>query len=120
MTKGAAELGQPYFPPMPDLDLPAPEILVTEPIGAEAERVGGEPRVLIEEMLRQERRRIAQVLHDTVCQELLGFQLVAGTLALQCQTSCPEAAEKLQVLTENIQVAGRKLIALMHTLYTEG
>ena len=105
---------------MPNPNLPAPEVLVTEPIGAEAERVGGEPPVLIEEMLRQERMRIAQVLHDTVCQELLGFQLVVGTLALQCQASSPEAAEKLQVLTERIQLAGRKLIVLMHTLSTEG
>ena len=48
------------------------------------------------------------------------MHLLTRALALEYQTSCPEVTEKLQVLTEKIQLAGSKLMELVHALSTEG
>ena len=105
---------------MTDPNLPTSGSLVTKPIAAEAEYVGGGSSAVIREALQQERKRVAQILHDTACQDFAGMHLLTRALALEYQTSCPEVTEKLQLLTEKIQLAGSKLMALVHALSTEG
>ena len=112
-------LNQAFFSPVTAPKLTAFDALVAGPIPAEAERVGEGSPALTKETLQQERRRVAQVLHDTVCQELAGLHLVLGALAHQYQVSCPEVAEKLQVLTGRIQLASSTLNDFMHALRTE-
>ena len=101
--------------PLPDPHTPGNPISMG--VTPEAERAGEpEPPVSIEEALRRERERVAQMLHDTICQEVTGFHYLASALSIQCKVTDPAAAEKLQMLAEKIQTAGRELGKLISTL----
>jgi signal transduction histidine kinase len=66
--------------------------------------------------VRDERLRLAQLLHDTICQELAGICLSANASAHQFRSECPEAEEKLKEIAEQIRRAGCKLQDLMRSL----
>ena len=66
--------------------------------------------------LGAERQRIAQKLHDTICQELTGFYLMASGAALKYRALSPDAAQKLDDLAGKIQRAGANLGALVSQL----
>ncbi len=66
--------------------------------------------------LRRERQRVAQTLHDTVCQELTGLSLMATVAARRYQTVCPEAQEELRKIAALLQRAGVDLGEFVNTL----
>ena len=83
---------------------------------ATIEVVRREPESISADALCAERLRIAQRLHDTICQELTGFYLIASGAALKCRTTSPDAAQKLDDLAGKIQRAGANLGAFVSQL----
>lgn len=57
----------------------------------------------------KERRRLAQELHDTVCQSLSGIELVAGVLVRKFGETSPDAARQLARLAGMIHGAVQEL-----------
>ncbi len=70
--------------------------------------------------LRRERERTADILHNTVCQELTGICLMASAAARQLHPVCPEASEKLQEIARLLQGAGTGLQEFVRTLRPGG
>ena len=66
--------------------------------------------------LRQERRRLAQLLHNTVCQELTGICFLAGAAAHQHAGSDPAVGRKFEEIADLVQRAGASLAEIVHEL----
>ncbi len=64
----------------------------------------------------QERQKIAQLLHNTVCQELTGICFLAGAAAHKHNTGNAEAAKKFAEIAELVQQAGAHLAEIVHEL----
>ena len=67
-------------------------------------------------VLRRERQRVAQTLHNGVCQELTGICLMASAAAGDYRVRCPEAEQKLREIARLVQRAGAGLQEFVHTL----
>lgn len=57
------------------------------------------------EAAEKEQHRLAQTLHDTVCQSLSGIDLMARVIARKLQASCPEGARDLAELADVVHSA---------------
>ena len=66
--------------------------------------------------LQRERQRVAEALHNNICQELTGICLMANAAARDYHVRCPEAEQKLKELARLIQRAGAGLQEFVHTL----
>lgn len=69
--------------------------------------------------LQRERQRVADVLHNTVCQELTGICLLASAASHEYRSVSPAAAEKLMELAGMIQCAGVGLHEFLRVLRSE-
>ena len=63
-----------------------------------------------------ERARLAQSLHDTVCQTLSGAYLQAALLVRKCQPGQALSADELQALRDTLHGAVGELHELVHSL----
>ena len=63
----------------------------------------------LEEAIRAERARVAQILHDTVFQDLTGLYLMISAAARKCRQDAPEMEQKLNELAEKTRQAGTAL-----------
>lgn len=70
--------------------------------------------------LRRERQRVAQVLHNTLSQELTGIGLMASAAARQHREDCPAAEEKFREIAALVQRAGVGLREFVASLHAEG
>ncbi|MBV9128449.1 MAG: hypothetical protein JO117_10220 [Verrucomicrobia bacterium] len=86
--------------------MPAPR---RSPAAASTGRNAHQPPPRRDAALRRERRRIAQALHDTVCQELTGIGLLVNAAAYRYRALSPEAEQKLREIAELIQRASTTL-----------
>ena len=66
--------------------------------------------------LRQERQRLALLLHNTVCQELTGAFFLAGAEAQKHGGDYTEAGRKFSEIADLIQRAGAGLAEIVHDL----
>ena len=66
--------------------------------------------------LRQERQRLAQLLHNTVCQELTGICFLAGAAARKHGGSETEAGRRFGEVSDLVQRAGARLAEIVHDL----
>ena len=66
--------------------------------------------------ITQERQRIAQLLHNTLCQELTGVCFLAGAAAHKHGTVDVEAAKKFAEIADLVQQAGAHLAEIVHEL----
>ena len=66
--------------------------------------------------LRRERQRLAQLLHNTVCQELTGVCFLAGAAAHKHGGPETEAGRKFGEIADLIQRAGAGLAEIVHDL----
>jgi signal transduction histidine kinase len=100
----------------------------SQPSGSEAERLRTELARMraaldcattgLQEAVAQERRRLAQTLHDSVCQNLTAAYFIAKSLDHRARETCPEVAEDLSELGEMIHGIGGELRDIMQTLRT--
>ena len=74
------------------------------------------PTVKAPSALRQERQRVAQLLHNTVCQELTGVCFLAGAAAHKHGGCDPEAGRKFGEIADLVQRAGAHLAEIVHDL----
>ena len=79
---------------------------------ADLERAAGEAA-------EQERHRLAQALHDTVCQSLSGIHLMARVLARKLEARNPEVAREVRELSELLERAVGEAHDLMRSLRPE-
>ncbi len=107
-TTGFRASRSPFLPVSIPSPLPADPTGDVVKLGAKR---GGRrrPSGSVESALRRERERVAQVLHDTICQELTGFYMLACGMALKYKPLSPEAAQKLLEMAAKIQRAGVNL-----------
>ena len=63
-----------------------------------------------------ERRRLAQALHDTVCQSLTGIYLMAATLERSIRDRDAAASESVRALKGVVREASKEVQNLMRTL----
>ena len=70
--------------------------------------------------LRRERRRLAQRLHNTICQELTGVCFLAGAAAHKHGGPDTEAGRKFGEIADLIQRAGAGLAEIVHDLNRSG
>ncbi len=98
-----------------EMHLPTSSELIS-PAAATTESDGKESESISSDVITAERQRIAQRLHDTICQELTGFYLIASGAALKYRTLSPDAAQKLEDLAGKIQRAGANLGAFVSQL----
>ncbi len=66
--------------------------------------------------VRQERQRVAQLLHGTVCQELTGICFLAGAAAHKHGAADPEIGRKFAEIADLVQQAGARLAEIVHGL----
>lgn len=66
--------------------------------------------------LTRERARVAEALHNTICQELTGIGLMASAAARQHHATCPEAEQQFRELADLIQRSGAGLRDFVRTL----
>ena len=64
----------------------------------------------------QERRQLAQTLHDTVCQELTGVCFLAGAAAHKHGGVDTELGRKFAEIADLVQQAGTHLAEIVHEL----
>lgn len=64
----------------------------------------------------EERRRIAEELHDLLTPQLSGTALMVEVLAQKLQDAHPEVATELQTAAERVRKAGKQTRALSHSL----
>ena len=60
--------------------------------------------------------RLAQRLHDTVCQELTGIGFLAAAAAHQNRTGDPRVEKQFREIADLIQRAGAQLAEIVHEL----
>ena len=63
-----------------------------------------------------EKVRLAQRLHDTVCQELTGIGFLAAAAAHQNHRGNPRVEQQFQEIADLIQRAGAQLAEIVHEL----
>ena len=73
-------------------------------------------RRIVSEAIDQEQHRLAQLLHDSVCQSLTGVQMLARVIARKLQTIAPAAAGEVGELDHLLQQAASELHELVHGL----
>ena len=73
----------------------------------------------VQEAVRAERERMAELLHATISQDLTGGYLMVCATALQCRRLAPELEPKLNAIAERLQAAGEGLRQLLHSLQFE-
>lgn len=71
---------------------------------------------LVQEAVRAERERLAEVLHATTCQDITGAYLMVCATARQCRRLAPEVEQKLNGLAKRLQEAGSRLGIVVHSL----
>lgn len=64
----------------------------------------------------EERRRIAEELHDLLTPQLSGTAMMVETLAKKLRDKHPEVAEEVQSTAERVREAGKQTRALSHSL----
>lgn len=68
----------------------------------------------------QERRRLAQMLHDTVCQSLSGIVLLSRVILRGVEIKCPEVAPEVAELGVSLDCAVREIHSLVRCLRLSG
>lgn len=66
--------------------------------------------------VRRERLRVAEVLHNTICQELTGIGLMASAAARRLPVDQGEVDQALREVSALVQRAGRGLQEFVRTL----
>ena len=74
------------------------------------------PRSRLPAAVEQERRQIAQTLHNTVCQELTGVCFLAGAAAHKHGGADTEIGKKFAEIADLVQQAGAHLAEIVHEL----
>ena len=64
----------------------------------------------------RERQRLAQLLHNTVCQELTGICFLAGAAAQRHGAIDTDAARKFEEIADLVQRAGARLAEIVRGL----
>ena len=62
---------------------------------------------MLENAIQNERERIAQTLHGTICQEITAAYFLACGVALRCEKTAPETPAQILELADKMQCAGR-------------
>jgi signal transduction histidine kinase len=73
-------------------------------------------RQAISEAIDREQLRLAQLLHDSVCQSLTGVQMLARVIARKLQATAPEAADEVAELDHLLQQAVSEVHEAIHGL----
>ena len=105
--------------PLPEPVMPAPELPAKPTPPAEARTPAKKPRPRppsARAAVLRERRRVAEALHNTICQELTGIGLMASAAAHRLHANHPEAEATLREIAALVQHAGKGLQGFIRSL----
>src|SRR5688572_11263765 len=85
-------------------------------LGGEIDRGNPEWRKAVSEAVDREQLRLAQLLHDSVCQSLTGVQMLARVIARKLQATAPETGDEVAELDHLLQQAVSEVHEAIHGL----
>jgi signal transduction histidine kinase len=86
------------------------------PPAADSHGLSAEQDRAIVEAVERDQRRVAQALHDTICQSLTGIHLLASVTARRFAVECPPMAAEVMTLSDELNQAVDEVRDLVRVL----